>query len=93
MRNAIDRFNIALQHEKNLSTHTARAYLSDLRQFQKYLLEKRFCLQSNQEEINPEAVDHWVIRSYLGNIYKTHKKRSIARKMSAIKAFFQFLVR
>jgi len=93
VRNAIERFKTALEFEKNRSTHTVRAYLSDLRQFRQFLLEKRLCLQSDGEEINPQAVDQRVIRSYLGFVYKTHKRRSIARKMSAISAFFQFLVR
>ncbi len=93
MRNAIERFGLALQLEKNRSTHTTRAYLSDLRQFRQYLLEKRLCLKDDQKDINPETIDQRVIRSYLGHIYSTRKKRSIARKMSAIRSFFQFLVR
>ena len=69
-----------LEIEKDVSPHTLRAYQGDINHFLRFL-----------EQQSDEPVDHRVIRAYLVSIYKGLKKASLARKVSAIKAFFRFL--
>ena len=78
-----------LSVEKDFSPHTCRAYRKDLEQFSAYLHGKL------QGETAPDVheVDGLVIRSYLGFLHKRHKKTTIARKLSALRSFFRFLVK
>lgn len=85
----IDTFVEMLSVEKDFSPHTCRAYRKDLEQFSAYLHGKL------QGETAPDVheVDGLVIRSYLGFLHKRHKKTTIARKLSALRSFFRFLVK
>jgi len=85
----IDTFVEMLSVEKDFSPHTCRAYRKDLEQFSAYLHGKL------QSETGPDVheVDGLVIRSYLGFLHKRHKKTTIARKLSALRSFFRFLVK
>ncbi len=38
-------------------------------------------------------IDHVMVRSYLGSLYKKNRKSSIARKLASIRSFLKFLVR
>ncbi len=89
MKTWIENFIETLSVEKGFSPHTCRAYAKDLEQFCVYLAG-RF-----QEEERPDIhdVDELVIRSYLGSLHKRHKKTTIARKLSALRSFFRFLVK
>ena len=83
----IDRFleTLALA---NASPHTLRNYASDLRQFLDYF--------SPPGESPPPvaAFDHLHIREFLGALYsRKNSKRSVARKLAALRAFFRFLGR
>lgn len=84
-----------LRYERNVSAHTLRNYESDLQQFLDYLdppEEKatgKKCAEPNIKEI-----DHITIREWLAILHSDHKKKSsIARKLAALRTFFQFLVR
>lgn len=83
---AIRDFGIHMEVERNLSHHTMRSYLSDLRQFTVFLLENgvdRLC-----------DVDQMTVRTFLASLYRGRvKKATISRKVASIRAFFQFLVR
>ncbi|MBE9582101.1 MAG: tyrosine recombinase XerC [Proteobacteria bacterium] len=85
----IEVFVEMLSVEKDFSPHTCRAYRKDLEQFSAYLHGKL------QGETGPDVheVDGLVIRSYLGFLHKRHKKTTIARKLSALRSFFRFLVK
>jgi integrase/recombinase XerC len=89
MRTWIENFIETLSVEKGFSPHTCRAYAKDLEQFCVYL-SGRF-----QEVERPDIhdVDELVIRSYLGSLHKRRKKTTIARKLSALRSFFRFLVK
>jgi integrase/recombinase XerC len=89
MREWIDTFIESLSAEKGFSDHTCRAYGKDLHQFSDYVRE------AFQRKTGPEIhdVDDLVIRSYLGYLHKKYEKTTIARKLSALRSFFRFLVR
>lgn len=89
MDELIERYMTYLRYERNASPHTIRNYESDLRQFQEYL-----------QEGNPDAVvdvrqvNALHIRGFLAHLFEREKKKSsIGRKLSAVRAFYKFLVR
>jgi len=89
MRDLIQQFLEHLRYERNVSAHTLRNYQSDLEQFLHFLTadEKR-----KAPEIS--AIDHLTIREWLATLHTANKsKSSIARKLAALRTFFQFLVR
>src|SRR5437763_15029031 len=91
-----------LRYERNVSEHTLRNYESDLTQFLNFLAPSKTepagkpdCKkrpQRNEPPIN--QIDHLTIREWLATLHSDHKKKaSIARKLAALRTFFQFLVR
>ncbi|UCD88291.1 MAG: tyrosine recombinase XerC [Desulfobacterales bacterium] len=93
MRAWIERFIEALSAEKGFSPNTCRAYRNDLEQFFAYVRESANSLLKGAEEINVTDVDDILIRSYLGFLHKKNQKSTIARKLSALRSFFRFLVK
>ena len=86
----IDIFIRALTAEKGFSPNTCRAYRRDLEQFQTFLDEE---MDWSHRDLDPVALDGLVIRAYLGHLHKNLKKTTIARKLSALRSFFSFLVK
>jgi integrase/recombinase XerC len=83
MQKHIFDFLTYLRNERNISPHTLRGYLSDLEQFSSFLGEKDL-----------SAVDHQTLRRFIAHLMQDGaKKSSIARKLSAIRAFFRYLNR
>jgi integrase/recombinase XerC len=78
--------------EKNYSGHTLRNYQSDLRQFIGFL-SHRSERQSSSDQIVPRQVGHLDVRGYLASLYRRNAKSSVARKLSALRSFFAYLVR
>src|SRR2546423_2695263 len=81
-----------LRYERNVSAHTVRNYESDLHQFLDYLAP------ADEKGKRPEPpvaqIDHLTIREWLATLHSDQKKKtSIARKLAALRTFFQFLVR
>ena len=91
MKKDINDFVVYLEIEKNLSYHTRKGYLTDLKQFHDYLKgDERF----GEEEIDITTVDQMMVRSFIRDLYqKKAKKVTIARKLAAIRAFFKYLLR
>ncbi len=73
--------------QKGYSQNTIRAYAADLKDFFAFLSSH----QGFGEEDSIDDITIHNIRSYVGSIYKSHKKTSIVRKLSAIRSFFNFL--
>ena len=74
-----------LEVERKVSKNTLLAYQNDFSQFKLYI---------NSRKIPFSKVDHLILRKYLGHLYKKrYSKKSIARKISSLKAFFRFLDR
>jgi integrase/recombinase XerC len=89
MEKLIEQFLEHLRYERNVSEHTLRNYSSDLDQFFQYLT-----LNNTREEPDLSAIDHLTIREWLASLHSAQKKKSsIARKLAALRTFFQFLVR
>ena len=84
-----------LRYERNVSAHTLRNYESDLQQFLDYLSPPNEKGNGKKRaEPNIKEIDHITIREWLATLHSDHKKKSsIARKLAALRTFFQFLVR
>src|SRR5712691_4836335 len=92
MEQLLDQFLEHLRYERNVSSHTVRNYKSDLEQFLEYLAPA----QKNCKRKLPDIaeIDHLTIREWLSALHSAQKKKSsIARKLAALRTFFQFLVR
>src|ERR1043166_563077 len=82
-----------LRYERNLSEHTLRNYQSDLEQFHDYLAPAH-PKTGKRNEPALAALDHITVREWLATLHSAQKKKaSIARKLAALRTFFQFLVR
>jgi integrase/recombinase XerC len=93
----LDDFIDALLAQKGYSAHTARAYRSDISGF------IQFCINDGQKLGQPADVrfmsrlpdiDRTLIRQFLALLLRQGKsKRTLARKLSALKTFFDYLVK
>ena len=89
----ITQFLEHIRYERNLSEHTLRNYQSDLQQFYDYLAPAH-PKTGKRNEPPLAALDHITVREWLATLHTAQKqKTSIARKLSALRTFFQFLVR
>jgi integrase/recombinase XerC len=92
MQEYVSRFGDYLKYERSVSQHTLRNYLSDLDQFRDFLCPKDS--EGNRSDIDVSQIDHIQVRGYIARLYEEkRKKSSIARKLAALRAFFQFLCR
>jgi len=83
MRKQIADFLLHLRNEKNVSAHTERGYRSDLEQLAEFLGDRDLA-----------GIGHQDLRQFLGHlIARKVKKSSLARKLSAVRAFFKYLDR
>lgn len=92
----IDSFLESLVTEKGYSDHTCRAYRKDLQDFFSFLTESRVSggtQRKRNRNVTPQQVDTVMLRAYLSFLHRKHKKITIARKLSAIRSFFKFLVK
>ena len=89
MKKSIAAFEKFMAIEKNLSHHTRKSYLADLRQFEAFLEE-----QKPGEAFEPGEIDYMMVRTYMASLYhRKMKKVTMARKLSAIRSFFNYLLR
>jgi integrase/recombinase XerD len=80
----IDAFLTVLRAERNLSPHTVRAYAADLNDLAAWM---------EREQLHLADIDHRRARRYLAEMGKARYSRTtINRRLSAIKAFFAWLV-
>jgi integrase/recombinase XerC len=86
MQELCDRFRRHLTSEKRASPHTVRNYLVNVEQLVAFMHEKG-------RPLRPGAVDIPLLRSYLASLFEVNEPSTIARKLSAIRAFLRFLRR
>jgi integrase/recombinase XerC len=93
----LDTFIDTLMAEKGYSVHTCRAYRSDISDFVQFVMDKQGKNVVDGEKLfwqQLNSLDKGVIRNYLAKLVRSGKtKRTIARKLSALKAFFDYLVK
>jgi integrase/recombinase XerC len=86
MQGVFGRYLAYLQAEKNVSAYTVRNYSKDLQEF--------FQFAADQGLDTLRKVDKQTLRSFLAYLLKQgFAKSSIARKLSAIRSFYRFLMR
>ncbi|NOQ51174.1 MAG: tyrosine recombinase XerC [Desulfuromonadaceae bacterium] len=91
MEQLLKRFERHLSVERNLSPRTVEAYLRDLRQFCEFLSSQDVCCGPASDWL--EKIDLLQLRRYLAQLHKSCGRTSVARKLSALRVFFRFLVR
>ncbi|MHB8841012.1 MAG: tyrosine recombinase XerC [Candidatus Aquicultor sp.] len=78
----LEQFVKYLSAERNLSANSVDGYMRDVRQFLKFV-------EATGKRV--QDVDHRTIRTYLGFLQKqNYSRRSTARKLSSVRAFFSF---
>ncbi len=83
MKRHIKKFANYIKIEKNYSSHTLRGYTADLLELSEFLGDKE-----------TGDIDHLDIRRFLGELrHRNCSKRTIVRKLAAIRSFFRFLFR
>uniref|UniRef100_A0A7V4E354 Tyrosine recombinase XerC n=1 Tax=candidate division WOR-3 bacterium TaxID=2052148 RepID=A0A7V4E354_UNCW3 len=85
MNSLIFKFLEYLKAERNYSEETLRAYKNDLNQFLEYLIDR--------EKVDDFLkVNSQMVRNFCGYLLKYgYDKRSVCRKLSALKSFYRFL--
>ena len=86
MQELRERFRRHLEAEKRASPHTVRNYLVNLDELVAFMREKG-------RPLEPRAVDIPLLRSYLASLFERNEPATIARKLSALRAFLRFLRR
>jgi site-specific recombinase XerC len=76
-------FDLFLRAERNVSPHTRRAYLSDVRQLAEFL----------GEGVLPAQVGAAQVRAFLAALHGRRHPATLARKLAALRCFFRWQVR
>ena len=93
MENAVRAFSNHIEIERNLSPHTQRSYVTDVRQFQQFLLRNGISVRKGGNDKGID-VDQMAIRAFLAFLYRKNiKKVTISRKIASLRAFFKYLLR
>lgn len=86
-REATAAFTAYLATERACSRHTVTAYARDLEELRAGVFERE------GKDPDPRDIDTLTIRAHLARLCDANQPRSIARKLSSVRAFFRFLER
>jgi integrase/recombinase XerC len=78
----LNRYSMELLDQRGLSRETYRAYLNDIRHLIEFMQERTVNIP-----------DRRVVRSYMLGLHTRYTRTTINRKLSAIKGFFDFVMR
>jgi len=93
LEQAIRKFEAHLGIERNLTLNTRKNYLIDIRQFQEFLT-KNYASSENPVALRLMHIDHMMIRAFLGSLHREKRKKvTISRKVTALRTFFNYLLR
>jgi integrase/recombinase XerC len=97
-KEAIDTFIEVLLAEKGYSTNTARAYRRDIEAFFSFVAhtaddDKRGNRSNDDGLASLDGITPLTLRKYLGHLHKKNKKSTIARKLSALRSFYRYLLK
>ncbi|MGD9180340.1 MAG: tyrosine recombinase XerC [Desulfobacterales bacterium] len=94
-KSLIGLFLESLAAEKDYSDQTIRAYRKDLEDFFSYMGQSQAGdgRKKRARTVSHSQIDGIQIRGYLGFLHCQNKKTTIARKLSAIRSFFRFLLK
>jgi integrase/recombinase XerC len=98
MKELIQSFIAVLSTAKGYSENTCRSYRSDLLEFADIIKKVGPSDTASQgisksDILSPDAVTGIAIRGYLGHLHQRCKKSTIARKLSAVRSFYRYLVK
>lgn len=79
----LDAYAVHLRDERNLSPHTCRAYLADVRQFLAFLGATPRASAASGEQV----------RDYLASLHARRHPATLGRKLASLRTFFRFAVR
>ena len=89
MRSQLAAFLEHLRLNRNASAHTAAAYESDISQFLDFATQ-----HLDTSNLEPAHLQLGTIRAFMAELYRQgHARASVARKLSALRAFGRFLRR
>lgn len=85
-KEAIEKYRVYLDVEKNYSNYTVEGYIKDIEEFAKFLKEQEFGTVLTITKSN-------VPRYYLSHLTTSNfTKKSIARKLSSLRTFYRYLI-
>jgi integrase/recombinase XerC len=80
---ALEAFGRHLGAERNLSPHTQRAYISDVRQLTLH----------TGSGIGPRQVDANHVRAWIASLHKRRSPATLGRKLASVRCFYRWMVR
>jgi len=89
----IERFIDYMRTRRGYSIHTLRNYRIDLLHFLDFLSSKRGVKEGEKNLMELGVIEPLLIREYMGGLFGVYNRRTIARKMSSLRSFFNFLDR
>jgi len=84
LENAVHDFLFHCRVEKNLSSHTLKAYQLDLNQFVRFV-------SANGKAVDICGIDKQKLREYIQRLQETGKVKTVKRKIATLKALFNYL--
>lgn len=78
----LDAYAVHLRDERNVSPHTGRAYLADLRQFLAFQGGTRASAATGEQ-----------VRDFLASLHAHRHPATLGRKLASLRTFFRFAVR